>query len=130
MTYKKYRLIWVSATIIMALLVGWSVASGYYWIQVPVLIVYIVTVFPLRKRVKEVWYDERNSIIDLRAQSIASLIFVFLSIGSGATLLYLSLNAYPDLLPIGLTLTGSGCVLALFFNLAKLYISRKMGGKE
>lgn len=130
MTYKKYRLIWISATIIMALLVGWAAASGYYWVQVPILIVYIVTVFPLRKRVKEVWYDERNAIIDLRAHSIASLIFVLLSISSGVILLYLSLNAYPDLRPIGLTLVGAGTALGIFYQLARLYISRKMGGKE
>jgi uncharacterized membrane protein len=113
----------------MALLVGWSVASGYFWIQAPVLIVYFITVFPLRKRIKEVWYDERNAIIDLRAQGIASAIFVFLSIGTGAILLYLSLSAYPDLAPIGLTLASSGAVLVLFFHLVKLYISRKMGSK-
>ena len=129
MTYKKYRLIWVSATIIIAVLVGWSVASGYFWVQIPVLVVYIVTVFPLRKRVKEVWYDERSAIIDLRTWYIASLIFIFLSVGSGVALLFLSLNAYPDLLPIGLTLAGSGTALGLFFQLVRLYISRKMSGK-
>jgi uncharacterized membrane protein len=130
MTYKKYRLIWISATIIVALLIGWSVASGYYWIPVPAIIVYFVITLPLRKRVKEVWYDERNVIIDLRAQWFASLTFIFLSVGSGFALLFLSLNEYADLLPIGLTLIGSGTALGLFYQLARLYISRKMGIKE
>lgn len=129
MTNKKYTFINVITLIVIALLMGWAAANGYYWIAVPVFIVYGFVFAILRSRVKELMFDEREYNIAEKAGIYAYIIFLILAFVSGAILTTLSPGT-PILLPIGLTLIGSACAITLFFFVAKFYFSRKMGGKE
>jgi uncharacterized membrane protein len=130
MTLKKYRLIIIGAFIIITPLMGLAAVMGYGWISVPVWVAWGILVGLLRLRVKELILDERAFSITEKSFSMACIIFMFLAGIGGSTLLTLTLGrGKPVMLSIGWTLLGSSTALALFFYLAKIYLSRKMGGK-
>jgi uncharacterized membrane protein len=116
--------------IIMVLLMGWAAFSGNAWLPAPVLIVGSVIIGLSRTRVKELWGDEREYNITEKAGIFACLIYMFLAGPSGLTLIVLDHDTPGLSFAIGFTLLGSACALALFFFVAKLYLSRKMDGKE
>jgi uncharacterized membrane protein len=128
MTSKKYRIIWISGFIITTLLVGWAAMSGYAWVSVPVFIASVIVLGLLRVRVKELTFDERAFSITEKSYTLASIIFIFVAVIIGLTLIAFGRDK-PIMLTIGFTLLGSGCVLTLLFSIFKFYISRKMGGK-
>jgi uncharacterized membrane protein len=128
-TLKQYRLIVASTMIIMASLSGWAAHNGYAWLPAPVMIAGSIILGLLRMRVKELRVDERSNSIDEKSMAIAWLIFIFLAGTSGLTLLALGRDTPDFLQAIGWTLLLSGCAIAIFFFIAKLFVSRKMGGK-
>jgi uncharacterized membrane protein len=130
-TLKQYRLIVVSTIIIMMVLNGWAAVSGYPWLPAPVLIIGSIILIFSRRRVKELWVDEREYSIGTRAFTMACAIFITLASISGITLIAFGDDQEkPILLAIGLTLLGSVGALGIFFFTIKFYLDRKMSGKE
>ena len=113
----------------MCVLNGWAAASENAWLPAPVIIVGSIIIGISRTRVKELWGDEREYDITEKAGIFAWLIYLFIAAPSGITLMVLGRDT-PVMLAIGWTLLGSACVLALLFFIFKLYLNRKMSGKE
>jgi uncharacterized membrane protein len=130
MSHKTLRLWRGIVVIIVAILVGWSVASGNAWIPVPAVIVGIVAVILLKRGLKEVIVDERIFSVADKAAMLAFRIFTILAATAGATMLALSREGNPDLEQAGFTLAYSACALLLFYYIAFTFYNRKYGGKE
>ncbi len=129
MSYKKFKL-WRTIIIIVAILVGWSVANNNALIPVPAVIAGTVIVLLLRRGMKEVIVDERVFSVADKAAMLVFRTFVIIAGLTAATMLALNHERYPDLEQAGFTLAYSVCALLLFYYIAYVYFNRKYGGKE
>jgi uncharacterized membrane protein len=130
MTLKRYRLIEAIVLVIVAVLVGWSVASGNPWLPLPIFAAGIVIGLCLRKGVKKLAVDERVNSIAEKSMSVAAAIFTILAAPVGLTLIALGRNGQTNLDIIGYTLAFSACALILLYYSAYLYHNKKASGKE
>jgi len=130
MSVKTLRLYRAIVVIIVAILVGWSVASGNAWIPVPTVIAGIVILFLLKRRLKEVVVDERIFSIADKAAMLAFRVFAILAATTGATLLALNRESDSNFVQVGFTLAYSACALLILYYFAYIVYNRKYGGKE
>jgi len=130
MSYKQFKLWRTIIVIIVAILVGWSVANNNALIPVPTVIAGTVIVLLLKRGMKEVIVDERIFSVADKAAMLVFRTFVILAGMAAATMLALNQERYPDLEQAGFTLAYSVCTLLLFYCIAYIYYNRKYGGKE
>ena len=127
MSYKKFKLWRTIVVIIVAILVGWSVANNNALIPVPTVIVGTVIVL-LRRGMNEVIVDERIFSVADKAATLVFRTFVILAGMAAATMLALNQERYPDLEQAGFTLAYSVCTLLLFYCIAYIHYNRKYVG--
>ncbi len=131
MKSKKLKITTAGVAIISAILFSWAAyeGEGYIWLIGPIILAAIIIIGLYLTRDKEWRYDERNATIDEKSGFWACIVFLFLAFISSLTLIILG-REQPDLSPIGWTLAISGFAITVFSFLVRLYLSRKMGGKE
>ena len=130
MSYKQFKLWRTIVVIIVAILVGWSVANNNALIPVPAVIAGIVIVLLLKKGMKEIIVDERIFSLADKAAMFVFRSFVILAGMAAATMLALNQERYPDLEQAGFTLAYSVCAMLVIYWIAYFYYNRKFGGKE
>jgi uncharacterized membrane protein len=126
-TYRFWKLLVV---IIVAILVGWAVPSGYAFIPVPVAVIGMGILYIIKRGVKEVVIDERTYNIANRASRMAFQIVTLAMVLIGATLVALSYGKYPGVGPVGLTLIYSAAGLVAVYLISYVYYGKKVGGKS
>lgn len=130
MSYKVFKLCRTIVIIIVAILVGWSVANNNALIPVPTVIAGIVIVLLLKRGMKEVIVDERIFSVADKASMFVFRTFIILAAMAAATILAFKPDRYPNLDQAGFTLAYSICAMLLVYYLAYMYYNRKYGGKE
>ena len=130
MSVKTYRLWMLAITVVVAVLVGWSVTIGYALVPIPVFLAGAIIIYLLRRRVKALTEDERvHSIVNRTSRRTVEIIVILMAI-AGATLLAVSQGGSPDLEPAGLTLAYSVCATLIIYNILYTYYNRRYSGKE
>jgi len=130
MSVKTYRLWMLAITVVVAVLVGWSVTTGYALVPIPVFLAGAIIIYLLRRRVKALTEDERvHSIVNRTSRRTVEIIVILMAI-AGATLLAMSQGGSPDLEPAGLTLAYSVCATLIIYNILYTYYNRRYSGKE
>ena len=130
MSVKTYRLWMLAITVVVAVLVGWSVTTGYALVPIPVFLAGAIIIYLLRRRVKALTEDERvHSIVNRASRRTVEIIVIFMAI-AGATLLAVSQDGSPDLESAGLTLAYSVCATLIIYNILYTYYNRRYSGKE
>ncbi len=121
--FQKYRML---VTMIVAILVGWSVA-----VEASVIIPLMgigagmIILYLLKKRVKDVLEDERSHQISEKAARLALAIFAPLLVVVAVVLIVLSSSFLPDYREAGTILAYSACALMVLYQVAHLYHERK-----
>ncbi len=118
--YQRYRLL---ITLVIAVLIVWSVLAEIS-IIIPLVGIAagMLTLFLLKKRVVEVIEDERNYCISEKAARAAISIFAPLL---GVSTVVLSSGLFPEYKQAAYTLAFTGCVLMVLFYAFYLYHERK-----
>jgi len=120
----------LAITVVVAVLVGWSVTTGYALVPIPVFLAGAIIIYLLRRRVKALTEDERvHSIVNRTSRRTVEIIVILMAI-AGATLLAMSQGGSPDLEPAGLTLAYSVCATLIIYNILYTYYNRRYSGKE
>jgi uncharacterized membrane protein len=126
MDKKKFQLYRQIVTVVVAALVGWSVAAEASVI-VPLIGIGagMGLLYLLKKRVKEVMEDERTYRISERASRITVGVFAPVAVVAAIVLITLSGNVLPDLKQAGSALAYSACALMVLYHIFHLYYERK-----
>lgn len=121
--FQRYRLI---VTMIIAVLVGWSV-TGEVNVFIPLLGIGTgaTVLYLLKRQVKEVMEDERSHHIDEQAARTAVGIFAPAAVLVALVLIVLSNSVLPGYKQAGIVLAYSGCALMVLYHIAHLYHNRK-----
>jgi uncharacterized membrane protein len=127
-TYRNWR---VAITAIIAAVAAVSVVAGNAYILISAVIIGMIVIIMLRRRVKEVIYDERTYSIAYKAARLTmSIVGIGMAI-AGAILLALNrdtLSSAPA--QVGFALEYAVCGLLVINLAAYTYYSRKLGGKN
>lgn len=130
MSYKRFRLFKAFIVIVAGVLATWAAANGNPWIPVPAVIAAIIILLVFRRGIMEIIVDERTYSVAYKASRLAFVIFSVGAVTIGATLLAFGKGDYPELKPIGFTLTYSVCGLVLIYSIAYIIYNRILGGRE
>jgi len=127
-TYRNWR---VAITAIIAAVAAVSVVAGNAYILISSVIIGMIVIIMLRRRVKEVIYDERTYSIAYKAARLTmSIVGIGMAV-AGAILLALNrdtLSSAPA--QVGFALEYAVCGLLVINLAAYTYYSRKLGGKN
>ncbi len=129
MSYKTFRMWQAIIGMIIGGVVGASVAMENWVVPVIAVIGGILVMIMLRRRVKEVYADERTYTIAYKA---ARLTIAVTGIGmalAGAVLLAASRGETSAMAQVGFALEYATCGLLIIYYIAYIYYNRKLGGK-
>ena len=99
-------------------------------LPVPVVIAGIAAEAIVKRRVKDIVFDERIFSISDKAAMFAFRTFAIVAAATGTTLLALSQENNSDLEQAGLMLAFSIFALVLFYLIGYIYYNRKYSGKK
>jgi uncharacterized membrane protein len=126
-TYRNWR---VAITAIIAAVAAVSVATGIVYILISAVVIGMIVLLLLRRRMKEVIYDERTYSIAYKAARLTmSVVGIGMAV-AGAILLVLNrdtLSSTPA--QVGFALEYAVCALLIINTLAYTYYNRKLGGR-
>ncbi|MDD4987085.1 MAG: DUF2178 domain-containing protein [Dehalococcoidales bacterium] len=113
-------------TVLVAILVGWSVATETIVI-IPLIGIAagMITLYLLKRRVKEVMADERSYLISEKAARTALAIFAPAVVVVAVVLIVLGNSILPDYREAGTVLAYSACALMVAYHIAHLYHEKK-----
>ncbi|MDD5038634.1 MAG: DUF2178 domain-containing protein [Dehalococcoidales bacterium] len=113
-------------TVLVAILVGWSVATETsVFIPLGGIGAGMALLYLLKRRVKEVMADERSYLISEKAARTALAIFAPLVTVVAVVLIILSNSILPDYREAGTLLAYSVCALMVAYHIAHLYHEKK-----
>ncbi len=124
MNLKTYKLCSIIITIALGIVVGWSITTNNYIIPAIAIILAVLAMQLCKKKLTEVLVDERIHKIANKAAMISMRIFTIAAAVTGIVMVMLR-DKYPELGPVGYTLSYSVCVFMLLFQAFYTYYSRK-----
>ena len=128
MKTRKLTLCRVILSIILAILVVWSISVGNsIAVVIAILISRAVTIF-LRRKDERILVDERIQLINEKSSIATFRVFVVASTLVGAVLLALDNSGFADLAQSAFTLLYASCVLMIAHMIFGIYYHRKYGG--
>ena len=125
MNKKSYTIFRILIVIAIGIAVGWSVTSGNAIVPIPVVLIGIGLLYFMRSNVKDILEDERLNKIREKSSRLTFQIFGITAAVTGAVMLALSKNMYPNLASIGFTLIYTVCALLILDYIAYAYFARK-----
>ena len=127
-TYRNWR---TALTVIIAAIAAVSVTIGNAYVLIGAVLVGMIILLILRRRVKEVIYDERTYTIAYKAARLTvSAVGISMAI-AGAILLALNRDTISSTAAqVGFALLYATCGLLVVNLAAYTYYSRKLGGKN
>lgn len=124
-TYWKYQII-ISGTI--GLLLGLGFQQDNIILVMSALAIGISSILYLRRNVEEPLYDERSSVISMKASAATYSTFTMGSLVVAAVLFYLGSTSTPEYLQWSFGLAYIVCALMILRLVFWLYYTRKYGG--
>ena len=107
---------------------AWSITSGNVLLPIIAIILGISGLYVCKRRMEIIVADERDYQIAEKASRSSLQFFIIINASIGVMLTVLSRSGYPELAPIGLTLTYSATTLLLLYTVFYSYYRRKYGG--
>ncbi len=125
MTGKTLRTLTAVIAVVLALVVGWSIIAGNFFVPIIAVVLAIGLSYLLRRRTKEVTRDERTILLYEKAAGATIRICVPIA-GVGAVIIIALQNHLPaDMVSVAYTLAYTACVLLLVHSGFHSYYSRK-----
>ena len=129
MSYKTFRTWQAIMGMIIGGTVGASVAAGNWFIPIPAIIIAALLIYILRKRVKDVYADERTYTIAYKAARLTLAVAAIGMALTGGIFLGAGRGNSPELSQIGYTLEYATCALLVINYIAYYFYSRQLGGR-
>jgi len=127
MDVKSYRRYLALATTILAAIVAWSVMAQNMMVAVAGVSASMISLYLLRKRVKEVMIDERVHRISQMASRTTLQIFGWVSAASAFILIAFGRTISTGFEQAGYTLAYATCALLLMHSVFCKYYGSKFG---
>jgi uncharacterized membrane protein len=127
MDVKSYRRYLALATTILAATVAWSVMAQNMMVAVAGVSASMISLYLLRKRVKEVMIDERVHRISQMASRTTLQIFGWVSAASAFILIAFGRTISTGFEQAGYTLAYATCALLLLYSVFYKYYGSKFG---
>lgn len=121
---KRYQQIRIGIVILISIIISQSLMFENYFIPIITIIIAWLTLFFLRRKVKEIMADERDYAIWGKAALLAMQIFSFAS-AIMIFVFYAMKKTNPSYESIAITLAISVCVLMLTYSCIFAYMNRK-----
>jgi uncharacterized membrane protein len=125
MTSKTLRTLTAVIAVALALVVGWSITAGNFFVPIIAVVLAIVLSYLLRRRTKEVTKDERTSLLYEKASGATIKFGVPLVAVIGIILFALRERLAPGMAEAGYVLAYVACGLLLGHSAFYSYYSRK-----
>lgn len=125
MSRRWYRLCGAAIIVIVAALVGWSIATGNAVVPIPAVLGGGVLLYLLKRQVSDVVEDERNYRVSEKASRFSIRVFVLVTATGGMALTATSTNDSPSLRAVGLTLAFCACSLLILYLISYAYHRRR-----
>ncbi len=129
MNYITFRMLQGIIAFVIGAVVAVSVIFDNWVIPLAVILAGTVTLFFVRRRVKEIITDERTYTISGKASRLTLGIAIIGMALAGVILLAISRDGSDTLFQTGIGLEFGACALMIINSLAYNYYSRKMGGR-
>jgi uncharacterized membrane protein len=127
-TYQHWR---IALTAIIAALGAVSVAIGNAYILIAAVVIGMIVIFILRRRVKEIIYDERTYTIAYKAARLTvSVVGIGMAVAGAIFLAFYRDNLSSTPAQVGFALLYATCGLLLINRAAYTYYNRQLGGRN
>ena len=125
MTLKTLRIATIVIFVLLASIVGWSIALGNIIITIIAVMVAIGLKIILNRATKEVMQDERTKLLRERAASV-TIGFLVPIIGVGSVVIIALQEHFPDnIVSISYVLAYVSCAFLVTYSVFYSYYSRK-----
>lgn len=128
MSYKTFRMWQAFMGMIIGGVVGASVGMGNWIVPILTILTCMLIMLILRRRVKEVYADERTYTIAYKAARLTLSVAAIGMALVGAVFLAASRGNSPSLAQAGYALEYATCGLLLINYFAYIYYNKKLGG--
>jgi uncharacterized membrane protein len=125
MTSKTLRTLTAIIAVVLALVVGWSIITGNFFVPIIAVVLAIGLSYLLRRRTKEVTKDERTALLYERAAGATIRFCVPLVAVMGIILFVLRECLSPEMEAAGYVLAYVACGLLIVHTAFYSYFSRK-----
>lgn len=119
--FLKYKLM---TAFVLAFIISFSVARGNFIMAPLALAVAMVSLFILRKKVREIIVDERDEKISGKASYFSMMVFCTLAALAGITFFAIGKSS-SELFLIGQVLAYSACAILVLYSVSFYYFRRK-----
>jgi len=128
MKTRKLALCRAILSIILAIVVVWSISAGNSILVAVAIITGLAVTIILRRKDERIRVDERIQLINEKSSTATVRIYVLGATLVGVVLLALDNSGYDGLSPSGFTLMYSACALMILNLIFGSYYRRKYGG--
>ena len=125
MTSKTLRTLTAIIAVVLALVVGWSIIAGNFFVPIIAVVLAIGLSYLLRRRTKEVTKDERTALLYEKAAGATIRVCVPLAAFLGIILFALRERLSAEMVAAGYVLAYVACVLLLVHLGFYSYYARK-----
>jgi uncharacterized membrane protein len=125
MTSKTLRIFTAVIAVALAIVVGWSITTGNFFVPITAVVLAIGLNYLLRKRTKEVTKDERTALLYERAAGATIRFCVPLVAFIGIILFALRERLSPEMEAAGYVLAYVACGLLIVHSAFYSYYSQK-----
>ncbi len=125
MTSKTLRTLTAIIAVVLALVVGWSIIAGNFFVPIIAVVLAIGLSYLLRRRTKEVTQDERTALLYEKAAGATIRFCVPLVALIGIILFELRECLSPEMEAAGYVLAYVACGLLIVHSAFYSYYSRK-----
>ncbi len=125
MTSKTLRTLTAAIAVVLAMVVGWSVIVGNFFIPIIAVVLAIGLTYLLRRRTKEVTKDERTALLYEKAAGATIKFGVPVVAFVGIVLFVLRENLSPEMSASGYVLAYVACALLLVHSAFYSYYARR-----
>ena len=127
MKRKQFKVISLLTSMIMGVLVGFSVSAGNPTLAVASLFAGMAIMYLSKRRLQDIVEDERVHQISQKASWI-TLQFIALSFAIGGAVLIAMRNTFPNYEDLGFFMAYVSCAVLLLYYLFYMYYNREYGG--
>ena len=125
MTRKTLRILTAVISVVLALVVGWSITAGNFVVPIVAVVLAIGLSYLLRRATKDVTRDERTTLLYEKAAGATIRVCVPLAAFIGIILFTLRERLSAELVSAGYVLAYVACVLFLVHLAFYSYYSQK-----
>jgi uncharacterized membrane protein len=125
MTRKTLRILTAVISVVLALVVGWSITAGNFVVPIVAVVLAIGLSYLLRRATKDVTRDERTTLLYEKAAGATIRFCVPLAACVGIILFALRQRLSVELVSAGYVLAYVACILLLVHLAFYSYYSRK-----